>query len=128
QFFISYCYFAQNACAFLSTINRFTAICLPLQSPKLWSTWKWPIIIVVHLISFAIPLATRWPAVVSYLYDADLNKYIQKRASTTSVLIAMISYGSVVLFICAVANGFALYRLLKFKAVTRTSKRVSKMM
>lgn len=31
QFLVSYFYFAQNACAFLFTINRFTAICMPSQ-------------------------------------------------------------------------------------------------
>ncbi|GMR48569.1 hypothetical protein PMAYCL1PPCAC_18764, partial [Pristionchus mayeri] len=128
QFLISYCYFAQNACAFLFTINRFTAICLPHQHARFWRTWKWPFIIVVHLISLAIPLATRWPAVVSYEYDPILNVYVQKRGSTLSVLTAMICYGSVVLSICILANAYSAYRLLKFKTNTKTSKNVSEPM
>ncbi|KAF8372905.1 hypothetical protein PRIPAC_79334 [Pristionchus pacificus] len=129
QFLVSYFYFAQNACAFLFTINRFTAICMPSQhqvvrycSQTLWTTWKWPFILVIHLISLSIPLATRWPAIVTYVYDQNTNSFTQKRGSTINVLTAMICYGSVVMAICIAANVYAVYCLLKFRATTKTSK------
>ncbi|GMS84233.1 hypothetical protein PENTCL1PPCAC_6408, partial [Pristionchus entomophagus] len=91
-------------------------------SETLWTTWKWPLIVAVHAISFIVPLTTRWPAVVIYVYDPDTDVFIQKRGSTMGVIIAMICYGSLLLSICIAANAYAAYCLLKFRATSKTSK------
>ncbi|KAF8361988.1 hypothetical protein PRIPAC_88911 [Pristionchus pacificus] len=124
EFCISYFYFAQNACALLFTVNRFTAICMPTPHIKFWSSWKWPFIAIVQGIAIIIPLLTRWPALVKYEYNPTTNAFAMVRENMNAVLIAMISFGSVVLLFCISANTYSVYRLIKFR--NNSSKNASR--
>ncbi|GMT24712.1 hypothetical protein PFISCL1PPCAC_16009, partial [Pristionchus fissidentatus] len=84
--------------------------------------WKWPFIISVHAISFIIPVATRWPAIIDYVFNVATNSFIQDRKNTIPVMIAMICYGSIVLTICMAENIYAAFCLLKYRKTNRTSK------
>ncbi|GMT27694.1 hypothetical protein PFISCL1PPCAC_18991, partial [Pristionchus fissidentatus] len=60
QFIASYFFYAQNACAFLFTANRFTAIVLPGRHLEFWATFHWPFQLVIHGFSLAVCVCTRY--------------------------------------------------------------------
>ncbi|GMS98702.1 hypothetical protein PENTCL1PPCAC_20877, partial [Pristionchus entomophagus] len=115
QFLASYFFYAQNSCAFMFTANRFTSIVFPGRHQDFWRRFHWRLQGFIHIISFGICVATRWPSKANFVYSTATEAYLTvPLVSTVPYLIGMMSYGIPMLLICSVANSMCIYRLVKF--------------